>query len=130
MGHWARETCKSEFKSPLFSSSQMKNLPQNKILLFLKGQIISKGLLVSSNSPKNQRNEFVFTSTTNSLVRFLGEFEYTKKSFLNYLTFVNRIKNSLIFGIFAHLYDFCGVWRCLFSLLNFIFHKKKLSYTR
>ena len=32
-------------------------------------------------------NEFVFTTTTNSFVRFLGEFEDTKKSFRNYLTF-------------------------------------------
>ena len=52
-----------------------------------KGQIISKGLLLSSNSPKKRTNEFVFTTTTNSFVRFLGEFEDTKKSFRNYLTF-------------------------------------------
>ena len=53
----------------------------------VKGQIISRGLLVSSNSPKKRTNEFVFTITTNSFVRFLGEFEDTKKSFRNYLTF-------------------------------------------
>ena len=41
---------------------------------FCKGQIISKGLMVSSNSPKKQTNEFVFTTTKNSFVRFLGEF--------------------------------------------------------
>ena len=28
-----------------------------------KGQIISKGLLVSSNSPKKQTKEFIFTTT-------------------------------------------------------------------
>ena len=39
------------------------------------------------NSPKKRTNEFVFTTTTNSFVRFLGEFEDTKKSFRNYLTF-------------------------------------------
>ena len=44
-------------------------------------QIISKGLLVSSNSPKKQTNEFVFTTTTKSFVRFLGEFEDTKSPF-------------------------------------------------
>ena len=55
--------------------------------LSIKGQIISKGLLVSSNSPKKRTNEFVFTTTTNSFVRFLGEFEDTKKTFRNYLTF-------------------------------------------
>ena len=52
-----------------------------------KGQIISKGLLVSSNSPKKQTNKFVFITTTNSFVCFLGEFEDTKKSFRNCLTF-------------------------------------------
>jgi hypothetical protein len=52
-----------------------------------KGQIISKGLLVSSNSPKKRTNKFVFTTTMNSFVRFLGEFEDTKKFFRNYLTF-------------------------------------------
>ena len=43
--------------------------------------------MVSSNSPKKQTNEFVFTTTTNLFVLFLGEFEDTKKSFQNYLTF-------------------------------------------
>ena len=38
---------------------------------------------MSSNSPKNRTNEFVFTTTTNFFVRFLGEFEDTKKSFRN-----------------------------------------------
>ena len=52
-----------------------------------KGQIISKGLLVSSNSPKKRTNEFVFTITMTSFIRFLGEFEDTKKSFQNYLIF-------------------------------------------
>ena len=50
-----------------------------------KGHIISKGLLVSSNSPKKRTNEFIFTTTTNLFVRFLGEFEDTKNSFQNYL---------------------------------------------
>ena len=49
--------------------------------MFSKGQMISKGLLVSSNSLKKRTNEFVFTTTTNLFVRFLGEFEDTKKSF-------------------------------------------------
>ena len=56
----------------------------------VKGQIMSKGLLVSSNSPKKRTNEFVFTTMKNSFVRFLGEFEDTKKSFRNYLTFNSR----------------------------------------
>ena len=59
--------------------------------LSTKGQIISKGLLVSLNSPKKQTNEFVFTTTTNSFVRFLGEFKDTKKSFKNYLTLHNPV---------------------------------------
>ena len=53
----------------------------------IKGQMISKGLWASSNSPKKRMNEFVFTTTTNLFVRFLGEFEDTKKSFQKYLTF-------------------------------------------
>ena len=55
-----------------------------------EGQIISKGLLVSSNSPKKWTNEFIFTTTTNSFVHFLGEFEDTKKSFRNCLTFMKK----------------------------------------
>ena len=46
-----------------------------------KGQIISKGLLVSSNSPKERLNEFVFTTTTILFIHFLGEFKDTKRSF-------------------------------------------------
>ena len=52
-----------------------------------KGQIISKGLLISSNSPKKQTTEFIFSTTMNLFVRILGEFEDTKKPFGNYLTF-------------------------------------------
>ena len=48
------------------------------ILWWTKGQRISKGLLVSSNSPKKRMNEFVFTSTMNSFICFLGEFEDTR----------------------------------------------------
>ena len=49
--------------------------------ILTKGQIISKRPLICSNSPKKRTNEFIFTTTTNSFVRFLGEFEDTKKSF-------------------------------------------------
>ena len=52
-----------------------------------KGQMISKGLLVSSNSPKKRTYEFVFTTMTISFIRILGEFKDTKQSFRNYLTF-------------------------------------------
>ena len=68
----------------------VKNIQEaayNGARMLLKGQIISKGLLVPSNSPKKRTNEFVFTTTTNSIVRFLGEFKETKQSFQNYLTF-------------------------------------------
>ena len=58
-----------------------------KIPASAKGQMISKALLVSSNSPKKRKNEFVFTTTTNSFVFWGGEFEDTKKSFRNHLTF-------------------------------------------
>ena len=64
-----------------------KNLPH--FLKLHKGQITLKGPLVSSNSPKKRTNKFIFTTTTNSFVRFLGEFEDIKKSFRNYLTFSN-----------------------------------------
>ena len=46
-----------------------------------KGQMISKGLLVSSNSPKKRTNEFVVVVKTNLFVCFLGEFEETKSPF-------------------------------------------------
>ena len=46
-----------------------------------------KVFLVSKNSSKKQTNEFVFTTEMNSFVRFLGEFDDTKKSFRNYLNF-------------------------------------------
>ena len=58
-----------KISKPIFVISYFSDL----ITLVLKGQIISKGLLVSSNSPKKWTNEFVFTTTT--------------KSFRNYLTF-------------------------------------------
>ena len=47
--------------------------------------------MVSSNSPKKRTNKFVFTTATNSLVHFLGEFEDTKKSFWNYLTLLSSL---------------------------------------
>ena len=61
------------------------------LLKVTKGKIISKGLLVSSNSPKKRTNEFLFTTTTHSFVHFLREIEDTKESFRNYLTF-NKYK--------------------------------------
>jgi hypothetical protein len=59
-----------------------------------KGQIISKRLLVSSDSSKKRTNEIGFFCLTvlknNLFVRFLEESEDTKKSFRNYLTFNKR----------------------------------------
>ena len=49
--------------------------------MLTKGQI-----LVFPSSPRKQMNEFFFSTTNNSFVCFLGEFEDTKKSFQNYLT--------------------------------------------
>ena len=46
-----------------------------------KDQIISKGLLVSSNSPKKRTHEFVVVVKTNSFVCYLGELEDTKSPF-------------------------------------------------
>ena len=65
-----------------FLSNSVKKSP----IETAKGNIISKGLFgVLEFSQKT--NEFVFTTTTNSFVLLLGEFEDTKKSFQNYLTF-------------------------------------------
>ena len=58
---------------------------QNSGISSAKGQMISKGHLVSSNFPKKQIH--FSTTTTNSFVHFLGDCKDTKKSFRNHLTF-------------------------------------------
>ena len=67
--------------------------------LITKGQIISKRLLVSSDSSRKQTNKFGFffltVLKTNLFVRFLEEFEDTKKSFWNYLTF-SELKKQIV----------------------------------
>ena len=64
-----------------------------------KGQIISERLLVSSDSSRKQTNKFGFffltVLKTNLFVRFLEEFEDTKKSFWNYLTF-SELKKQIV----------------------------------
>ena len=55
--------------------------------VFIKVRQFQKEFLVSSNSPKKQTIEFVFTTGKNSFICFLGEFEDIKKCFRNYLTF-------------------------------------------
>ena len=66
-------------------------LLQSDLYIPPKGQIISKQLLVSSDSSKkrNERIRFFRLTVlkTNLLVRFLEESEDTKKPFRNYLTF-------------------------------------------
>ena len=52
-----------------------------KKILSTKGQIISKGLLVSSNFPKKRTNKFVVVVKTNLFVCFLEESEDTKSPF-------------------------------------------------
>ena len=53
-----------------------------------KGQIMSKGLLVSSNSPKNKRtNSFLLLWRIRSFVFWENVGDTKKKSFRNYLTF-------------------------------------------
>ena len=64
-----------------------------------KGQIISKRLLLSSDSSKIRTNEFGFffcltVLKTNLFVRFLEESEDTKKSFRSYLTFRSALKRT------------------------------------
>ena len=60
-------------------------------LALCKGQIISKQLLVSSDSSKKGTNQFGFfwltVLKTNLFIRFLEKSENNKKSFWNYLTF-------------------------------------------
>ena len=51
------------------------------------GQIFWKGLFDILESPRNRTNEFISVVKMNLFVRFLGEFEDTKKSFRNFLTF-------------------------------------------
>ena len=66
-------------------------------MLFLKGQIISKGLFgVLKFSKKKQMNEFIVVVNMNLFIHFLGEFEDTKKSFRNYLTFSSVIMISSV----------------------------------
>ena len=56
--------------------------------MYSKGQIISKGLLVSSNSPKKRTNERIHCSSINEFVpSFFGRIRGYQKSFRNYLTF-------------------------------------------
>ena len=59
--------------------------------------------MVSSNFTKKWMNKFVFTTTTNSFVRFLGEFKDTKKYFGNYLTFSRLSENNEKFSGKRHL---------------------------
>ena len=53
-----------------------------------KGQLISKVDCQAVNSSKTRTNEFVFTTIRHVFVWFLEEFEDTKKTFRNYLTYV------------------------------------------
>ena len=56
-------------------------------ITFAKGQLISKGLFGTLNSPKKQtkKNQLYYYDTSGRLVfvRFLGEIEDTKKTFRN-----------------------------------------------
>ena len=66
----------------------------------IKGQIISKGLLVSSNSPKsNQRIRFYYYILWIRKFVLLGEFEDAKKSFWNYL---------YVLGVWFWIWQFCA----------------------
>ena len=58
-----------------FSQKSNERIPFHYYDELLKGQIISKGHLIFWNSPKKQTKEFIFTTTTNLFVHFLGEFE-------------------------------------------------------
>ena len=79
--HKRRCLSKSHYLTPL--------LPP--FFIFCKGQLISKGVLMSSISSKktNEGIRLYYYDTSNRLVfvRFLEEIEDTKKPFRNYLTF-------------------------------------------
>ena len=55
-----------------------------------KGQIFWKGPFDNLESPRNRTNEFISVVKMNLFVRFLGEFEDTKKSFRNWTSRGNR----------------------------------------
>ena len=57
----------------------------------LTDQIISKGLLVSSKSSKNQTKEFILTTSTNSFVHFLGESSAWQFAFENNWPLANDV---------------------------------------
>ena len=56
-----------DFKLVLLFFSKECN-SNSRLFDYPKGQIISKGLFVSSNSPKKWTNQFIFTTTTNSFI--------------------------------------------------------------
>ena len=70
--HSLEETCPI-FKTRQIGFSQIKDRNTKGNSEITKGQIISKGLLASSNSTKKQTNKFVFTTTTNSFLFFFSK---------------------------------------------------------
>ena len=80
-------------------------------MILVKGEIILKQLLVSSDSSKKYLPNS--TKKTNLIVRFLEESEDTKKSFRNYLTFRCNQSTPLFFLIRNGL----SYWT--FEVLNF-----------
>ena len=63
--------------------------------------------------------EFVFTTTTNCFVCFLGKFEDTKKSFRNYLTFSTFqyfLEVLVVFGFMLFVVGAVCVWSFLKGL--------------
>ena len=83
--------CKYARKSTLeITSSTLQRRRKVDILeeqKYSKGQKISKGLFGLLKFSQKRMNEFVTVVKTNLFVRFLGEFEETKKSFRNYPSF-------------------------------------------
>ena len=57
-----------------------------------KGQLISKANCQAKDSSKKRTNEFVFTSMRRVFVRFFEESSARKKTFRDYLTFMNLRK--------------------------------------
>ena len=73
---WIRTSRQNQTYKPARASSQSTEILRN-----IKGQLISKWFLVSSNSSKKRTNEFFFLLWRHVLVHFLEEIEDTKNHF-------------------------------------------------
>ena len=84
-----------------------------------KGQLISKGVLMSSISSKKRTKEFDFTTMIPQIefsFVFLEEMEDTKKPFQNYLTFSSTHLSLHIYCTYIHMLNRLAIFFCTFVL--------------